>query len=43
MSGRVVIVGAPEEETLWDSPLALMLFLGLMTAEWIGRRLIRYV
>ncbi len=40
---RVVIVGAPEEETLWDSPLALMLFLGLITAEWVGRRLIRYV
>jgi hypothetical protein len=40
---RVVLVGAPEEDTLWDSPLALMLFLGLMTAEWVGRRLIRYV
>ena len=40
---RVVIVGAPEEETLWDSPLALILFLSLMTAEWVGRRLIRFV
>lgn len=40
---RLVIVGAPEEETLWDSPLALMLFLGLMTLEWVGRRLIRFV
>jgi hypothetical protein len=40
---RVVLVGAPEEETLWDSPLALMLMLGLLTAEWVGRRLIRFV
>lgn len=30
-------------ESLWDSPLALALFLLLLTAEWVGRRVIRLV
>ncbi|MBL8746483.1 MAG: hypothetical protein JNK58_09030 [Phycisphaerae bacterium] len=28
-------------ETLWDTPLALILFLSLATLEWVGRRVIR--
>lgn len=28
-------------ETLWDSPLALILLIGLLTVEWVGRRVIR--
>lgn len=30
-----------EREALWDTPLALMLLVGLAGLEWIGRRLLR--
>jgi hypothetical protein len=30
-------------EPLWDTPLALLLVITLLTAEWIGRRLIRLI
>lgn len=30
-------------EPLWDSPLALIVVMGLLTFEWVGRRLIRLV
>lgn len=36
-------VGVAEQHTLWDTPLALMLALGLLAIEWIGRRLIRLI
>lgn len=42
-SRDVIISGAPDVETLWDKPLALALLLILLTAEWIGRRLLRLV
>jgi hypothetical protein len=32
-----------QTEPLWDTPLALLIVLSLLTAEWIGRRLIRLV
>jgi hypothetical protein len=35
------IAGEPEVHTLWDTPLALLLLLTLLTAEWVGRRLLR--
>ncbi|MBY0308577.1 MAG: hypothetical protein K2Q09_07530, partial [Phycisphaerales bacterium] len=34
---------APDEQPLWDSPLALLLVLTLLALEWVGRRLIRLV
>lgn len=30
-----------QAESLWDTPLALMMLLGLLTIEWVGRRAIR--
>lgn len=30
-------------EPLWDTPLALLLIISLLTMEWIGRRLIRLI
>ncbi|GAB4550178.1 MAG: hypothetical protein Tsb0013_11820 [Phycisphaerales bacterium] len=30
-------------ESLWDTPLALLLVLVLVTCEWVGRRLLRFV
>lgn len=30
-------------ESLWDTPLALILILSLLTAEWVGRRVIRLI
>lgn len=30
-------------ESLWDTPLALILFLALVTFEWVGRRVIRLI
>jgi hypothetical protein len=30
-------------EPLWDTPLALILFLSLATLEWLGRRVIRLI
>lgn len=40
---RVRVSGDPDIDTLWDSPLALLMVLGLLTAEWVGRRLVRLV
>ena len=34
---------ADQSEPLWNSPLALLLVVGLLTVEWIGRKLIRLV
>ena len=46
ISGRIPnrerrIAGIPEIETLWDSPLSLILIVLFLSVEWIGRRLIR--
>jgi hypothetical protein len=30
-------------ESLWDTPLAMILVLGLLTVEWVGRRIIRLI
>jgi len=30
-------------EPLWDTPLALILVIGLLTLEWVGRRMIRLI
>ena len=30
-------------EPLWDSPLALIVVLLLITVEWVGRKMIRLV
>lgn len=38
---RVRLAGEPEVETLWDTPLALILVVGLATIEWVGRRMLR--
>lgn len=40
---EVRLPGTGQERTLWDTPLALFLLLLLLTAEWVGRRLIRLV
>lgn len=37
------VSGTPDVETLWDSPLALILLVLLLGIEWIGRRIIRLV
>ncbi|HZW10755.1 MAG TPA: hypothetical protein VFF69_12700, partial [Phycisphaerales bacterium] len=37
----IVIEGEPEVETLWDKPAVLALLVLLLTAEWVGRRLLR--
>ncbi|MFG0283544.1 MAG: hypothetical protein ACF8R7_03910 [Phycisphaerales bacterium JB039] len=42
-SRDVIISGAPDVETLWDKPAVLALLLMLLTAEWVGRRLLRLV
>jgi hypothetical protein len=38
---RLKLTGEPEVHTLWDTPLALLVVVLLLTAEWIGRRLLR--
>ncbi|MFN7020252.1 MAG: hypothetical protein ACK4WH_02850 [Phycisphaerales bacterium] len=38
---RLKLAGEPDIHTLWDTPLALILVVVLLTAEWIGRRLLR--
>ncbi len=38
---KLKLAGEPEIHTLWDTPLALLLLVLLLTAEWIGRRLLR--
>jgi hypothetical protein len=35
------IAGAPDVETLWDRPMVLAVLLGLLTVEWVGRKLIQ--
>ncbi len=40
---QVRIVTPPTTETLWDTPLALAIFLMLACTEWVGRKLIRLV
>jgi hypothetical protein len=32
-----------DREALWDSPLALIIVLLLLTVEWVGRKMIRLV
>ena len=39
---RSVVVPIPIVEPVWASPLALIVALLLLLAEWIGRRLLRY-
>jgi hypothetical protein len=36
------VVPIPIVEPIWASPLALIVALLLLLAEWIGRRLLRY-
>ncbi len=38
---RLKLAGDPDVQTLWDTPLALIVLIGLLTAEWVGRRLLR--
>jgi len=38
---EVVVASPPKVETLWDTPMMLIVLLGLLTLEWIGRRLFR--
>lgn len=38
---RLKLAGEPDVQTLWDTPLALILLVILLTAEWLGRRLLR--
>ena len=38
---KLKLAGEPEIHTLWDTPLALLLLMLLLTAEWVGRRLLR--
>lgn len=40
---RIVSEGVRAREPLWDSPLALLLVVLLLSIEWVGRRLIRLV
>lgn len=35
------VLGSPDVEPLWDSPLVLGLIMILLSLEWIGRRLVR--
>lgn len=37
---ELVIAGEPEVATLWDRPIVLALLILLLTAEWVGRRLV---
>lgn len=38
---EVHVAGVPDIQTLWDKPLFLILLLGLLTAEWVGRRILK--
>jgi hypothetical protein len=38
---KLKLAGEPELHTVWDTPLALLLAVVLLTAEWIGRRVLR--
>jgi hypothetical protein len=35
------IAGIPDVETLWDRPMVLAVLLGLLTVEWVGRKLLQ--
>ena len=41
LPNRSVTTVNPLTESIWDTPLALALLFGLLTLEWIGRKLIR--
>ncbi len=38
---RLKLTGEPDVETLWDTPLALILVVLFLTIEWVGRRLLK--
>ena len=38
---ELILDGAPDIETLWDRPIVLAVLILLLSAEWVGRRLIR--
>ncbi len=38
---RLRLLGSPQSDSLWDKPLVWVLLVSLLTAEWVGRRLIR--
>ncbi|MBC7771515.1 MAG: hypothetical protein H7210_03355, partial [Pyrinomonadaceae bacterium] len=38
---KLRLAGEPDVETLWDTPLALILAITLLTLEWVGRRLMK--
>jgi hypothetical protein len=38
---EVHITGTPDIQPLWDKPLSLILLLLVLTAEWVGRRLLK--
>ncbi|MBX3402767.1 MAG: VWA domain-containing protein [Phycisphaeraceae bacterium] len=39
---RLRLAGEPDIETLWDTPLALILVMLLLTTEWAWRRLLKF-
>ena len=41
LPNRAVRTLNPLRERIWDTPLAFLLMLVLLTVEWIGRKLIR--
>ena len=43
LPNRSVTVVTERTEALWDTPLALIAVLTLLTVEWVGRRLVRLV
>lgn len=43
MRNRAIRIDDPIRESLWDVPLVFCLLLGLLAAEWIGRRVVRLV
>lgn len=38
---EVHIAGMPDIQTLWDKPVFLVLLMVLLTAEWVGRRILK--
>ena len=43
LPNRRVRLVSETAEPLWDTPLALLLTMGLLTVEWVGRRLVRLI
>lgn len=37
----VTITGTPDIETLWDKPIVLAMLVLLLTAEWVGRKVLQ--